>query len=61
MKSVRVFAIAQNLFVITKFPGWDPEVVGNLGTNAERNLQIGTTDFDFPQLKSFTVGVNVSF
>jgi len=61
MKSVRVFAIAQNLLVITRFPGWDPEVVGNLGSNAERNLQIGTTDFDFPQLKSFTVGANISF
>jgi len=61
MKSVRVFAIAQNLLVFTKFPGWDPEVVGNLGSNAERNLQIGTTDLDFPQLKSFTVGANISF
>lgn len=61
MKSVRVFATAQNLLVFTKFPGWDPEVVGNLATNAERNLQIGTTDLDFPQLKSFVMGLNISF
>ena len=61
LQSMRVFASAQNLITFTRFPGWDPEVVGNLGSNSERNLQIGTTDLDFPQLKSYTVGINISF
>jgi hypothetical protein len=61
LQSMRIFASAQNLMTFTKFPGWDPEVVGNLGSNSERNLQIGTTDLDFPQLKSYTMGINITF
>lgn len=62
LQSLRIFASAQNLLTFTRFPGWDPEVVGGgLSSNAERNLQIGTTDLDFPQLKAYTIGLNLSF
>ncbi|MFS4457455.1 SusC/RagA family TonB-linked outer membrane protein [Maribacter sp. 2304DJ31-5] len=40
----RIYADVQNLFVITKYTGLDPE-----------------TDDDFPNLRSFTLGLNVSF
>ena len=61
LSSVRVYVSASNLFVFSKFPGWDPEVVGNLQSTQERNLQQGITTLDFPQVKSFTAGVNIGF
>ncbi len=61
LRSARVFFSGQNLLTFTKYPGWDPEVVGNLQSNAERNLQQGRTSFDFPQVRSYTIGVNVGF
>jgi TonB-linked SusC/RagA family outer membrane protein len=61
LKTLRIFVSAQNLLTFTRFKGWDPEVVGNLGSNAERNLQVGTTDLDFPQLRVYTMGINLTF
>jgi hypothetical protein len=61
MDNVRFYCNAQNLFVITKFPGWDPEVVGNLNSNIERNLRQGITDLDFPQVRSVILGFTASF
>lgn len=61
LRSARIFFTGTNLLTFTRFPGWDPEVVGNLQSNAERNLQQGRTSFDFPQVKTYTIGVNVGF
>jgi len=61
LDNVRFYCNAQNLFVLTKFPGWDPEVVGNLNSNIERNLRQGITDLDFPQVRSIIVGFTTSF
>lgn len=48
--TVRVYANAENLFTITNYKGFDPEV-GNLGIDAGR----------FPVSRMFSVGMNVSF
>jgi hypothetical protein len=61
LRNGRIFFSGQNLLTFTRFPGWDPEVVGNLQSNAERNLQQGKTSFDFPQVRSYTIGINVGF
>lgn len=61
LESARVYVNANNLFTWTRFPGWDPEVMGNLQSNQERNLQQGRTDLDFPQVKTIVAGVNISF
>lgn len=61
LSTMRVYVNAQNLFTFTRYPGWDPEVVANLQSNQERNLQQGRTDLDFPQIKTITVGFNVGF
>ena len=55
IRSARVYVSAQNLFVITDYEGFDPEV-NNQGQN---NLNRGD-DYDaYPRSRSFTVGVNV--
>lgn len=59
IKDVRVYATAQNLFTVTSFPGWDPEVSGSYVTNIERSQHLGITYMDVPQIRSFVAGINV--
>jgi TonB-linked SusC/RagA family outer membrane protein len=55
IRSARIYVSAQNLFVITDYEGFDPEV-NNQGQN---NLNRGD-DYDaYPRSRSFTVGLNV--
>jgi TonB-linked SusC/RagA family outer membrane protein len=55
IRSARVYVSAQNLFVITDYEGFDPEV-NNQGQN---NLNRGD-DYDaYPRARSFTFGVNL--
>jgi TonB-linked SusC/RagA family outer membrane protein len=46
MEKCRVYASVQNPFLITKFPGTDPE---------------GATGFDEPSVTTYLLGVNISF
>ena len=61
LKDARLYVSAQNLFTITEFKGWDPEVSGNYSTSLDRNLNQGITYMDVPQLRTFTTGFNLSF
>lgn len=55
IRSARLFVSAQNLFVITDYEGFDPEV-NNQGQN---NLNRGD-DYDaYPRARTFTAGVNI--
>lgn len=55
IRSARVYVSAQNLFTITDYSGFDPEV-NNQGQN---NLNRGD-DYDaYPRSRSFTVGINL--
>jgi TonB-dependent starch-binding outer membrane protein SusC len=57
IRSARIYVSAQNLFVITKYKGFDPEV-NNQGQN---NLNRGD-DYDaYPRARTFTVGLNIGF
>lgn len=57
MRSARVYVSGQNLFLITDYSGFDPEV-NNRGQN---NLN-RADDYDaYPRAKVFTAGVNLSF
>ena len=57
LNSLKVFANATNLFIITKYKGFDPEVSG-FGLNAiNQGVDFGT----IPQYKTFSFGVNVGF
>ncbi|MBS1599070.1 MAG: TonB-dependent receptor [Bacteroidetes bacterium] len=56
-KQVRIYVSAQNLFTITNYKGLDPE------TNFydQNNLQPGIDYGVYPNYRSYTVGLNVTF
>ncbi len=55
MKSFRVYVVGQNLFLITKYKGLDPEV--NMG-----GFEPGVEGRDYyPKSRTFMMGVNISF
>jgi TonB-dependent starch-binding outer membrane protein SusC len=53
----RLYVSAQNLFVITKYTGLDPEI-GIQGGNATQN---GVDNGTYPSSRYFTFGLNVTF
>jgi hypothetical protein len=59
LRSARIYALAQNLFIIQNkdFRGPDPEV----SANGASNLVNGESFFALPQAKSITFGVNLGF
>ncbi|MGD1891412.1 MAG: SusC/RagA family TonB-linked outer membrane protein [Cyclobacteriaceae bacterium] len=57
MSGIRVYVSANNLFTITEFDGYDPEVV-NLGN--DRNLGQGWVGTTLPQVRSWNVGATFS-
>lgn len=61
LKNARLYISAQNLFTITSFKGWDPEVAGMYGTSLERSLNQGITYMDLPQVRTFATGFNLNF
>ncbi|MDO3643005.1 TonB-dependent receptor [Mucilaginibacter sp. L3T2-6] len=58
VERLRIFMNAYNLFIITKYTGWDPEV--NTDWLAS-NINIGNDFYAAPQPRTVTVGVNVGF
>lgn len=61
IKDIRVYASAQNLFTITSFPGWDPEVSGNYMNAIDRNLSQGIVYMYPPQVRTFIGGIHLNF
>jgi len=55
IRSVRVFISATNLFTITKYTGYDPEV----NTNYNNPLTPGVDNGTYPQVRTFSVGANL--
>ena len=55
--SLRVYYSGQNLLTFTKYKGLDPEI----STFGETNTAPGTDFLTFPQARTHTVGLNVSF
>lgn len=54
---IRLYVSSQNLFVITKYTGLDPEI-GIQGGNATQN---GVDNGTYPSSRYFTFGLNVTF
>jgi len=61
LKDARLYISAQNLFTLTRFKGWDPEVSGNYSSSLDRNLNQGITYMDVPQVRTFAAGFNLNF
>ncbi len=65
LQSLRVYFMAENLIVITKYSGWDPEVdtkayeSGGVGLTA--NAGAGLDFNSYPSMRSFTFGLNLNF
>ncbi|MCD0488678.1 TonB-dependent receptor [Pedobacter sp. MC2016-14] len=57
MKSLRVYTSAYNLFVITNYSGFDPEV----STRRKDPLTPGVDYSAYPKSKTYVVGLNVNF
>lgn len=55
LKAMRVYIGAMNLFTVTDYSGFDPEVGG--GENIARGFDYS----NYPQARSFTFGINLSF
>jgi TonB-linked SusC/RagA family outer membrane protein len=56
LRSLRVYGSIQNLFVLTKYSGYDPEV-----SDATQAFAQGITVFGYPKPRTFTIGLNISF
>ncbi len=56
IERIRVYARALNLFTVTKYKGWDPEV--NADYQAD-NINQGVDFYSAPQIKSIVFGVNI--
>lgn len=56
VNSIRVYVSANNLFTITKYSGFDPEV----NTFAGSNTQIGIDNLVYPQARSVLSGIQIS-
>lgn len=55
MKSLRVYAGANNLFTWTDYPGFDPEGTPTAGSQIIRN------NTQIPQLKTYMAGIDIQF
>ncbi|HWZ03540.1 MAG TPA: TonB-dependent receptor [Mucilaginibacter sp.] len=55
---LRIFVNGYNLFIITKYKGWDPEV--NTDFEAS-NINLGNDFYSAPQPRTVTFGLNVGF
>ncbi|UYZ62093.1 SusC/RagA family TonB-linked outer membrane protein [Hymenobacter weizhouensis] len=59
--SVRLFVTGQNVFTITDYTGYDPEVVPNNPGDPNNVFVRGVDDGSFPNLRTFTGGLQVNF
>ncbi|MEM8965261.1 MAG: TonB-dependent receptor [Bacteroidota bacterium] len=59
VNSIRVSLTGQNLFVITNYSGFDPEV--NTGSAIDDVQTFGIDRFTYPTARTILLGINVSF
>lgn len=57
-RSAQVYVSAQNLFTITDYSGYDPEINSYGGSNSIRQ---GIDHYSYPPSKAFTVGIRTGF
>ncbi len=58
-QNIRLSITGQNLFIITNYTGFDPEV--NTGATSGEIQTFGIDRFTYPRARTFLVGLNVSF
>jgi hypothetical protein len=61
MSRTNVYAMVQNAFVFTKYKGVDPEVNSSSNEGTNSNIAYGYDNRAAPQVRTYTVGVNLDF
>lgn len=63
MSLVRVYLGVQNLYTLTNYKGWDPEVnyTGTGRSTQNNNIIQGYDFYTAPQARTYTLGINLSF
>ena len=60
IRKLSLFASAENLFTLTKFyQGYDPEV--GYDTNGANGVSLGAVADNYPQVKTYTFGLELKF
>mgnify|MGYP002777690978 CR=1 FL=1 len=54
---LRVYASAQNFFLIDNYSGYDPEALTGFGNQLTQNMEF----FQYPRPRTFNLGLNVAF
>ncbi len=57
--ALNVYLTGSNLFVITNYSGYDPDV--NTDANVDRVASIGIDNTNYPKARTYTLGLNVTF
>ncbi len=61
LTQLRVYATATNVFTLSKYPGWDPEIVRDHNGSQGRNISPNVTYLTAPQERSYSIGLNLNF
>jgi len=63
LSSLRVYIGVQNLYILTKYKGWDPEVnyTGTDRSTQNANIIQGYDFYTAPQARTYTLGINLTF
>jgi TonB-linked SusC/RagA family outer membrane protein len=61
IKRIRVYASAQNILTFTSYPGYDPEVNYSSTGNTNSNRNLGLDYGSYPNVKNYSIGMNISF
>jgi iron complex outermembrane receptor protein len=59
LSNFRIYISGNNLFVITDYSGYDPDV--NTDANRDNIASLGIDNTSYPKARSYTVGINVTF
>ena len=60
--SIKFYIAGENLFVLTRYSGYDPEVYSNQGSSSMSNILTSGFDYGcFPRPRTFTAGINILF
>lgn len=59
LQNLRVYATVQNLFTLTKYKGFDPEISQSVGWGST-GLDLGVDNGNYPQPRTILFGINVS-
>jgi hypothetical protein len=61
MNSLRLYFSSNNLWTLTNYSGFDPEVSTVTGQDLNANMSIGLDQGAYPQARTYTFGINLSF